>query len=951
MSQTERRGARIIAIVIAVVVLAILVHVFLDRLFAYKLHQALGYGSTYGKMMAFELVTRYAGGVVIACLAYLQLRLFRNLVPKAILRIATVVVCFVAYWFGYSLFQLDPTLWYTAFHHQQVGRTDPILHMDLSFYIYWLPVLNAAIARLLFLYIFSLVLHVIYLGLLFALQMTITRGEALTERIARVARRTFVMGGVLFVMFAALAWIDRYDAVLAPGNGQFVSGPDFVTVHLGIDFFRIIHVVFLLLVAVSLFWLAARPRTLYAVADGFIHVRRRAFVRPAQAFAGYVASVILTGIVSAAVNGLYVHPNQNTVELPYIKNSIDATRWAMGIASVKTMPFQGSNSLTGAQLQRDQNAIQNVRINDQSQTLSVYNQLQSFKSYFQFQNVSVDRYKNQEVYVSARQMDQSQLPVPTWINKTLVYTHGYGVAISPVNQVTANGLPDLVAENTPQQTKAPVPKLKTPQIYFGTMNNDVIAPSKQPEFDYPTGSADATSHYQGGEGLPIQGNRLLLAIEQGNLKYYTSDQLTSKSEFLFDRNIYTRVEDIAPFLHYDNDAFPFVDPATGHVMWMLDAYTESNNIPYGDTFMGTRYVRNSVKVVMDAYTGATTFYVVNPSDPLIQTYMDVYPKLFTTKIPADIRAHFRYPQDLFTAQAQAFTRYHMTDPSAFYNQEDLWSLAQQIYNQNVTETRQPVYQMIRMPGTSAPAFVLSELYTPVNKQNLNGWLVADNGPDHYGELRLYEFPQSQLVFGPMQVENQIDANPTISQQLALWNQQGSRVVRGNLLLVPIGDAMIYVEPIYLVASRENSLPQLQRVIVDFNQKVYSGGTLAEALQNVVNGLTVETGQGLTTAGSTATNTGNSAGTGSQATSSSNSTGGAGGAPTGSTGNGTSNAAGGAGAGTASGAGAPQGSLAQQAQALLQQYKSDTASGNFAKAGQDLSQLGNILNQLAGAQRK
>ncbi|WP_067622897.1 UPF0182 family protein [Alicyclobacillus acidiphilus] len=933
MSQIERRVARGISIVIGVIALAVFVHVFLDTLFQYKLHQALGYGSTYRKMMVFQLLTRYIGGVIVALLAYFQLRLFRNLVPSMVLRVVTIVVCFVAYWIGYSLFQLDPTTWFTAFHHRQIGRTDPILHLDLSFYVYSLPVLNAAIARLLFLYIASLVIHIIYLGLLFALQLRITRGEPLTDRIARVARRTLVMAGVLFVMFAALAWIQRYDAVLAPGNGQFVSGPDFVTVRLGIDIFRVIHVVFLLLVAVSLFWLALRPGMLYRVTDGFIHFRRNALTRPAQAFAGYVGSLVLTGIVTALVNSLYVHPNQNTVELPYIKDSIDATRWAMGISSVKTMPFQGTSTLTDAQLQRDQNAIQNVRINDQSQTLAVYNQLQSFKSYFQFQNVSVDRYGKQEVYVSARQMDQSQLPVPTWINKTLVYTHGYGVAISPVNQVDANGLPDLIAGNTPQQTKPPVPPLKQPQIYFGTMDNDVIAPSKQPEFDYPTGSADATSHYKGGEGLPIRGNRLLLAIEEGSLKFYTSDQFTSKSEFLFDRSIYKRVEDIAPFLTYDQDAFPFVDPATGHVMWMLDAYTESDNIPYGDTFMGTRYVRNSVKVVMDAYTGKTTFYVVNPSDPLIQTYMSIYPNLFTTNIPSDIRAHFRYPQDLFTAQAQAFTRYHMTNPSAFYNQEDLWSLAQQIYNQNETETRAPVYQMIRMPGTTSPAFVLSELYTPVNKQNLNGWLVADNGPQHYGELRLYEFPQSQLVFGPMQVENQIDANPSISQELSLWNQQGSHVVRGNLLLVPIGDALVYVEPIYLVASRENSLPQLQLVIVDFNQKVYSGATLAQALENVVDGMTVDTGQGLTATGSTGTSGSGilSQGGGTNAPN-----------PSG-TGQGASP--------SANGQGGSASALAQQAKALLQQYQTDTANGNFTKAGQDLSQLGTILNQLAKANAK
>ncbi|WAH37284.1 UPF0182 family protein [Alicyclobacillus dauci] len=938
MTRIQRRGVRFLKILLAIILAIILVHVVLDRLFDYRLHQALGYGTVYGKMMVFELLTRYIGAALTTLLAFFQLRLFKSLVPKMLLVPITLVVCFLAYVIGFSLFTLDPTVWFTAFQHKPIGHVDPLLHLDFSFYVYVLPAVNAALARILFLYILSLVIHMLFLALTYALQARITKDVQLPVRIGRIARRVLFMTGILFVLFAGLAFISRYNAMLGAGNGSFVSGPDFVTANLGIGVFSWIHVAFLLLVAVSLFWLAVRPIHLYTLEDGFIRFQRRAFLRPVQAFGAFVASWIVTAIIGGLTNGLYVHPNQNTVELPYIKDSIDSTRWALNIENVQTKPFQGADTLTSAQIQQDANAIANVRVNDQNQTLDVYNQLQSFKSYFHFQTVSVDRYGNQEVYTSARQMDQSQLPVPTWINKTLVYTHGYGVAVSPVNDVTANGLPNLIARDTPQVTQSPVPTLKQPQIYFGTMDGDVIAPSKEAEFDYPSGSQDATSHYLGGYGLPVQGNRLLLMIEKGSLKFYTSDQLTAKSQYLFDRDIYQRVADIAPFLRYDNDAFSFVDERTGHVMWMLDAYTQSDNIPYADSFMGTRYIRNSVKVVMDGYTGETKFYVADQADPLLQTYMTTYPTLFTTQIPADIRAHFRYPTDLFMAQAQAFTRYHMTDPSAFYNQEDKWALANQIYQQNQTQPRDPVYQMIRMPGESQPSFVLSELYTPVNKDNLNGWLVADNGPNHYGELRLYQFPQSHLVFGPMQVENQIDANPSISQQLSLWNQQGSRVVRGNLLLVPIGDAMVYVEPIYLVASRDNSLPQLQRVIVDFGQKVYSGASLADALQNVVNGLTVETGTGLTDAGTSGTTS-----------PSPTSTGGGSGAA------GTSGAAGGAGSGTAGTGNAAgpggTGTLAQQAQSWLQKYKSDTAAGNFAQAGQDLTKLGDILNQLSGQKGK
>ncbi|MCL6549170.1 MAG: UPF0182 family protein, partial [Alicyclobacillus sp.] len=323
------------------------------------------------------------------------------------------------------------------------------------------------------------------------------------------------------------------------------------------------------------------------------------------------------------------------------------------------------------------------------------------------------------------------------------------------------------------------------------------------------------------------------------------------------------------------------------------------------------------------------FYVVDPHDPMLQSLARIYPHLFTYQVPADIRAHFRYPMDLFQAQAQALTRYHMTDPSAFYNQEDLWDIANQIYQQNQVQRRPPVYQMIRMPDQTTPHFVLSILFTPHQKDNLNGWLIADNEPGHYGQLTLYQFPQSRIIFGPMQAENQIDANPAISQQLTLWNQQGSQVVRGDLLLIPIGDTMLYVEPVYLVASRENSLPQLQRVIIDFNQQVYIDNSLGAAIQDLLNdqqaGGAVGAGGGVAGGGP-----------------------GAGGSQTGGAGAGAGGAlGGGAGAGGNLG-GQSQAALIKQANELFTQYQQDTAKGDLAAAGRDLQQLGNVLQALRGA---
>lgn len=891
-------------LLLAVIAIVISVHVWITRLYAFRLHAALGYGSVYSTNMTFELLTQYGGAVLYAVLAWWAVRRYKADFPVMLYPFARLVAGAGGWLIGYAMWMLDPTAWLLFFHHLPFGTRDPLFHLDLSFYVYQLPIWVAVVGRVLGTVLFFLLLpRALVLLLLFARQQTLTQGVRLEDQIRREVSALFRWVSVMFVLFAVLTWLGRYEEMLNTQNGSFIFGPDFVTARLALPVFSWLHIAGLLLVAASMAWLSVHPARVLTASEGFVQISRAGWKRPLQALAVYLATVIATPVIGGLVNTLYVHPNQNTVELPYIADTIAATRWALGIEHLQTQPFVPSNQLTAGDVSKDQTALDNARVTDQRQTASVYNQLQSFKSYFVFDHASVDRYGRSEVYVGARQLNADNLPVQTWVNRTLVYTHGYGLAASPVNQFDRDGLPTLWAKNTPQQTQPPIPAVTRPEIYFGTMGSDVIAPSRQSEFDYPVASSDHTSHYAGGYGLPIRGNRWLLAIEQGTLRFYTSDQITAQSQWLFDRNIYQRVQDIAPFLHYDNDAFPFVDSA-GHIQWMLDAYTETSNIPYAQSFLNTSYIRNSVKVVMDAYTGQVHFYVVDKADPMLQSLMQVYPTLFTTQIPADVRAHFRYPSDLFLAQAKGLTRYHMTDASAFYNQEDLWAIANQIYQQNQVSPRPPVYQMIRMPDRTQPDFVLSELFTPATKNNMNGWLIADNSPGHYGQLTLYQFPQSSLTVGPMLAENQIDADPSISAQLTLWNQQGSQVVRGDLLLVPIRNALLFIEPVYLVASRENSLPQLQRVIIDFNQQVYIDTSLANAMQDLLNGQPSTVPQ-------------------------SNVPG-----------------AGGASSGKAAGSAASPADLAAQANRWLQQYRDDTAKGNFVGAGTDLKQLGAVLARLA-----
>jgi len=920
-----QRGRRALILLVILLFAILAVHVWLDRLYELKLHAALGYGAVYSKNMIIDLLTRYGGALIYALLGWASVRPLREVLPAAVFSLTRVAGIAVGWLIGWGMWSINATDWFLFFHHGLFHRVDPILHMDISFYVYVLPLLTGIIGRITGTLVLFIIPRAIFVAAVFAQQQFVASKDQLSKPLRRSARIVLIVVGGIFLLFSALAVLGRYSLVLTSGNGSFVYGPDFVTTHLTLPVFSWLHIAALLFVALSIFWLALKIDKLLPVQDGMVTLRLNGFRRPVGAGIAYIAVSILTAVVGGLTNSLYVHPNQNTVELPYIQHTINATRYALGVQNVHAVPFQPTQSITSADLTKDANAIANVRINDQGQTSAIYNQLQSFKNYFHFDNASVDRYNGQEVYVSARQINAANLPVQTWINRTLVYTHGYGLAASPVNQFDNDGLPMMWAKNTPMTTQAPLPKVTRPQIYFGTMNTNVIAPSKESEFDYPVQSQDATSHYTGGYGLPVAGNRLLLTWEQGTLKFFTSNQVTAKSQWLFDRNIYQRVQDIAPFLTYDHDAFPFID-TNGHIKWMLDAYTETPNIPYAQSYMGTAYIRNSVKVVMDAYTGKVTFYVVDKNDVLLQNLMKVYPTLFTTNVPADVALHFRYPKDLFLAQSQALTRYHMTNASEFYNQEDLWAISNQIYQQNQTQSRPPVYQVIRMPDRSNTSFVVSELFTPANKDNLNGWFVADNDPAHYGQLTLYQFPQSSLIFGPMQAENQIDSDPAISSQLTLWNQQGSHVVRGDLLLIPVGNTLMYVEPVYLVANRQNSLPQLERVIIDYNQQVFMNLTLGATLQDVLNGNTA----------------------GNSTISNQSGTSGASGTSAGGTGV--------AGSGTAPGLtgglkSASQLALVAQANALFKQYEADTAKGNFQAAGLDLSNLGQVLQQLAASKQQ
>ncbi len=489
--------------------------------------------------------------------------------------------------------------------------------------------------------------------------------------------------------------------------------------------------------------------------------------------------------------------------------------------------------------------ITNLRLWDPRPLSQVYTQLQQLRQYYSFPAVDIDRYQlgpgYRQVMISVRELDQSKLPVEaqTWVNKRLQYTHGYGVVMSSANEIDSTGLPTYLISNIPAQATDPALSITQPRIYYGQLTvNPVVGGSKAGgtgEFDYPSGGTNVYTSYQGTGGVALNSwwRRLAYAVRFGDLQMLLSGDITPASRILYYRTVQD-AQRLAPYLQYDADPYPVV--AGGRIYWIWDAYTTSDHYPYSAMNGPINYMRNSVKVVIDAYNGTTTFYVSDPSDPIIQTYSKIFPGLYQplASMPADLRAHIRYPLDFFNTQAAIYASYHVTDPRVFYNQEDVWAYPNEKYTSTGASTGQrmePFYVIMKLPGETQEEFVLVLPFTLNNRDNLVGWLVARCDGSHYGQLEVYDFPKDMNVYGPMQVESSIDQNADISQQVTLWDQHGSTVIRGNLITVPLAGMLLYVEPLFLQAD-QSSLPEMQRVIVFYNGKSVMQTTFGDALNQL-----------------------------------------------------------------------------------------------------------------------
>ncbi|MDE0198562.1 MAG: UPF0182 family protein [Caldilineaceae bacterium] len=705
------------------------------------------------------------------------------------------------------------------FNQQPFGLSDPIFERDVSFFLFTLPIWQFLRGWLMTMLVITLIATGLASGIGW-------RGWGAP---AAVRAHLSVLGALILLL---IAWQYRLDALeLVYSRRGAVFGAGYTDVNAQLPAYTIL--VFVTIIAAVLL-----------LVNVFLQQAWRAIV---VVLVGWIAISALAGnIYPNLVQRFQVNPNEFTREQEYIAHNIDFTRVAYGLDRIVDENFDAESELTGEELLSQPDTITNIRLWDYRPLLQTYNQVQALRQQYQFTDIDIDRYdiegERRQLMLSARELIPEQLeqPAQTWVNRKLVYTHGYGVAASPVAEITPDGLPTFVLQDLPVQGILDVTR---PQIYFGERTNEyVIVKTETPEFDYPRGEGgNVFTTFEGDTGIRIGGflPRLAFAIQFADINLFISQELTPESQLLWRRNILRRTLEVAPFLRFDSDPYIVVG-GDGNLYWFLDAYTVSGRFPYSEpSQFGTRtvppgfnYIRNPVKIIIDAYTGKMNFYLVEPDEPIAAAYARIFPSLFTSfeEMPADLNAHIRYPNDLFSIQASVFRTYQMTEPTDFYNREDVWAWPEEIFD-NQSRPMEPYYVLMQLPGSEDLDFIQILPFTPANRENMISWLAAQNDPEKYGEMLVYRFGKDSLVFGPKQIEARIDQDPTISSLLSLWNQQGSQVIRGNLLVIPIGESLLYVEPLYLQAAT-GKIPELKRVILATSERVIMAENLGLALADL-----------------------------------------------------------------------------------------------------------------------
>ena len=733
-----------------------------------------------------------------------------RLVKPAAILIGLVLALFAGNW---GAMQWENLLVFT--NKLTVGTVDPVIGRDIGFYLFTLPFLEMLEAFASFMLLAA--------TLMTAAVYYVRGGITLTERGAavdtKVRRHLAVLVGIFACVIAAGFYLDGFRLLLS-GNNAF-SGAGYVDVNSRLLTYRVLTFLTPLAGAMLAFgiWTGAW---------------RRALLAPVVVVALYIIGI---RVYPGLLHKFKVAPNELALETPYIENNIRFTRFGYDLDKIETVPFDVDTKLSAADIANNDATIKNIRLWDHAPLLKTYSQLQQIRTYYKFFDVDNDRYmvngQYTQVMLSPRELSYADLPSKNWINERLIFTHGNGITFGPVSRISKEGLPEFFVKDIPAVSLADI-KVSRPEIYYGELSNDyVIVKTRVPEFSYPTATGNINTTYAGKGGVAIDSllKKALFAARFRTEKILLSSDISAKSRILYNRNISDRVRKIAPFLRFDGDPYMVVDEK-GRLKWIIDAYTYSDRLPYSRPLKGgINYMRNSVKAVVDAYDGSLDFYTSDPDDVILKVHARIFPKLFKpmAAMPDDLRRHVRYPHSLLQLQAAMYATYHMTDPKVFYNKENLWEIP--VLGEKAME---PYYTIMKLPGEKKEEYILLLPFTPSKRDNLAAWLTARCDEANYGKILAYTFPRDRLIYGPKQIDARINQDSFISQQLTLWSQRGSEVIRGSMLVIPIEKSLLYVQPLFLAADKAG-LPELKRVIVAFGDEVVMEENLELALQRLFGG--------------------------------------------------------------------------------------------------------------------
>jgi uncharacterized membrane protein (UPF0182 family) len=751
-----------------------------------------------------------------------------------ILRLLGVVVSLlIAFVTGTSVMTEWPTFALYRYAPRMIGGAlDPIFGRPINFYLFSLPAWQFIAGWLLTLAIIGCVIAAFFIFVTGTTRMLAGRRG---RYISPPWRGFSIALAFLLLVLAMSAYVARFERLF--DEHTIFSGVTYTDAHVMLPGMLAVCAALILGAAIALINVVSAPRVRWLVAA----------VAPA------VVCYFVLQICGWYVSSFIVKPNELVRERPYIAYNIELTRQAYGLDRLAQREFPAETTIEAADAGSNQGTLQNIRLWDWRALQDTLRQIQEIRTYYDFPDIDIDRYEingtMRQVMLASRELNVEKLPESSrnWINEKLIYTHGYGITMNPVNGFTSEGLPTLILSNMPIQSTVPNMVVKRPEIYFGELTNtDVYVKTRQQEFNYPQGQTNSLTSYEGNGGILLGGffRRLLIASDRGDLtKLPFSDDVNRESRLLMRRNVRDRVAALTPFLTYDSDPYIVVGD-DGRLSWIMDAFTTSDSYPSSSHYtLGStpiNYMRNSVKVVIDAYDGTTTFYVFDPQDPLIAAYRQIFPALFKDAVtmPPALRKHVRYPELLLKLQAAVYGLYHMTDPQVFYNREDLWTVASEVgmdeSGQQKTRPMEPNFVLMKLPGETAVEFVEILPFTPANRNNLIGWIAGRSDGEKYGTSVVYDFPKTKLVDGPLQIEARIDQNAQLSGQLTLWNQQGSHVRRGTLLVIPCGHALLYAEPIYLQAER-SPMPELRLVVLALQDRLAYGPTFESAMRALFGG--------------------------------------------------------------------------------------------------------------------